>query len=147
MARSNAQGEFTLSNLATGTVTLEAQAVNKGRGKISVSIGEGQTTSDVRLVLQPGVETETGQTAGIAVTLSEPATGQVMIEQVAAHSEAERAGLQIGDRILAVEGIPVSSMNDARTRMSGNAGGDVLLELQRSQSIFKLRVTREQLRR
>ncbi|HEX2880913.1 MAG TPA: carboxypeptidase regulatory-like domain-containing protein, partial [Polyangiaceae bacterium] len=147
MARSNAQGEFTLSNLPAGNVSLEAQAVNKGRGKVTASISEGQITSDVRLVLQPGVETETGQTAGIAVTLSEPAAGQVVIAQVAAHSEAERAGLQVADRILAVEGTPVASMDDARARMSGNAGGDVLLELQRGDSVFKLRVTREQLRR
>lgn len=147
MVRSNAQGEFALSNLAPGNVTLEAQAVNKGRGRVSAVISEGQTTSDVRVVLQPGTETETGQTAGVAITLSEPASGHVTIEQVAAHSEAERAGLQVGDRVLGVEGSPASSMNDARTRLSGNAGTDVLLELQRGGSIFKLRVTREQLRR
>jgi hypothetical protein len=147
MVRTNAQGEFTLSNLAPGALTLEATAVNKGRGKASATINEGQVTIDVRITLQPGTDTDTGQTAGVAVTLSEPAPGQVTIEQVAAHSEAERAGLQVADRILAVEGTPVTSMSDARTRLSGNAGTDALIELQRGGSIFKLRVTREQLRR
>jgi protocatechuate 3,4-dioxygenase beta subunit len=147
MARTNGQGEFTLSNLAPGAVTLHAQAVNKGRGHVEAAISEGQTTSDVRLVLQPAAETETGQTGGVAVTMSEAVAGQVMIEQVAAHSEAERAGLQVGDRVLAVEGQPVASISDARARLSGNAGTDALIELQRGGSIFKLRVTREQLRR
>jgi membrane-associated protease RseP (regulator of RpoE activity) len=147
MARTSARGEFTLSNLPPGTLTFEAQAVNRGRGKASAVISEGQTTSDVRIVLQPVTDTDTGQTAGVAVTLSEPAPGQVTIAQVAAHSEAERAGLQVGDRIIGIEGTPVASITDARARLSGNAGTDVLLELQRPGSIFKLRVTREQLRR
>jgi len=147
MVKSNAQGEFELLNLEPGNVTIEAQAVGKGRGRASVAVSEGQVARDVRIVMQPAADTETGQTGGVAVTLSEPVAGQVVIQQVAAHSEAERAGLQVGDRLLAVEGGQVTSMSDARSRLSGNAGSDVLIELQRAESIFKLRVNRESLRR
>jgi len=148
MTRSNERGEFALSNVAAGSVTLEAYLLGKGRGRTQAEVSAGQVTSDLRIELHStGADTETAQAAGVAITLGDGQGGEIVIVQVAHSSQAERAGLQVGDIVVAVEGVPVTSMAEARVRLSGSEGTDALMELRRADSIFKLRVTREQLRR
>lgn len=147
IARSNERGEFELSNLEPGSITLQAAAVGAGAGKTRVEVRSGEVSEDVRIVLgEASSEEETGQSGGVAITLSQPRAGETRITQVAAHSEAERAGLQVGDGVLSIEGLPVESLSDAQQRLAGTPGTDVLIEIQRAGSIFKLRVTREALR-
>jgi S1-C subfamily serine protease len=62
-------------------------------------------------------------------------------------SEAERAGLAPGDVLIAVDGAPVGAMADARARLSGPVGDDVLLGLRRGGRPVTLRVPREAVRR
>jgi|UniRef100_A0A7C3QVF2 regulator of sigma E protease len=69
----------------------------------------------------------------IGIPVLEPVVGQVL-----PHSPAQTAGLQPGDRILTVDGKPLSSWNDLRRKIEGRAGqplhmivrrGDVALSL------------------
>ena len=69
------------------------------------------------------------------------------VQSVAPGSEAERAGVGVGDVLLAVDGRDVYTMQDARARMSGRPGSDVLLELESGGVARRLRVTRENVRR
>ena len=69
-----------------------------------------------------------------------------LVEDVASGSEAERAGLMLGDVIRNIDGERPRSLADARTRLSGRERSDVVLELSRAGAPLKLRVTREPVR-
>jgi len=147
IAKTNERGEFELSNLAPGALALEAKAVGKGRGRASAQVAAGELTTGIRIALgATDTDSETGQTGGVAITLSGNGN-TIVIVQVAANSDAERAGLQAGDHVLAVDGVAAASVSDVANRLGGNPGTDVLLELQRGESTFKVRVNREALRR
>jgi C-terminal processing protease CtpA/Prc len=86
----------------------------------------------------------------VAVTLGERGSGaelEVVVVHVAAGSEAERSGIRAGDVVLSVDGVDVSSMSDARSRMSGPNGSDLVLELDRGGALIRLRIAREAVRR
>jgi S1-C subfamily serine protease len=147
----NGRGEFELGNLEPGRVSISAFAVDVGRGTAEgVEVRSGEVTSDVRILLTgASPDTESDTRAGVAVTLAETsaADGQkIIIVQVAAGSEAERADLKVGDVILRIDGEPVSSLAEARARLGGFENSDVLIEVQRADTSLKLRVRRQQLR-
>jgi hypothetical protein len=147
----NRRGEFKIEDLAEGDVILEAYAPDLGRGHTGgIPVAAGRTTDRVRIAIgvqdtDPGVESSL--TAGVAITLDDKGTGGVRVAGVASGSEAERAGLLAGDRIVAVDGQRVSSAKDARTRLLGAAGDDVVIEIARGQGNEKLRFPRERLQR
>ena len=62
-------------------------------------------------------------------------------------SEAERGGLLAGDVVAEVGGVKVSSITDARARLSGPVQDDVLLKVRRGERVVPLRVAREAVRR
>jgi C-terminal processing protease CtpA/Prc len=66
---------------------------------------------------------------------------------VAESSEAERTGLAPGDVLRAVDGKRIGSMQEARRRLSGRPGTDVLVEVERGSERLTLRIARETLRR
>ena len=66
---------------------------------------------------------------------------------VAESSEAERAGVEAGDVISALDGVHPTSMTDARARLGGQPGSDIVLELSRASVALRLRVLREAIRR
>jgi C-terminal processing protease CtpA/Prc len=72
----------------------------------------------------------------------------VVVVSVAEGSLAERAGIAPGDAIVSVGGAPVATMADARARMSGPLGDDVLLVVSHGgQPPETVRVAREPVRR
>ncbi len=151
MVVTDAKGRFTLTGLSPGQVEVEAYAVDVGRGvaRVNVSVGRPTTGVSVRLVKMASQDDPT-ISGSVAVTLGERGSGDdldVVIVQVAAGSEAERAGLRARDVIWAVDGVDVSSMGNARARLSGPAGSDVVVEVERGGSMVKLRVGREAVRR
>jgi membrane-associated protease RseP (regulator of RpoE activity) len=147
----NRRGEFKLEELAEGEVTLEAYAPDVGRGRTAgVHVAAGRTTDRVRIAIgtpdsDPALETS--GTAGVAVSLDDKGASGIRVASVASGSEAERAGLLTGDRIVAVDGQRVASAKEARARLFGPAGDDVVIEILRAEGTQKLRFSREKLQR
>jgi len=150
MTVTDMQGRFKLTGVAPGPTDVEAFAVEAGRGtRRGVQVDEGRTTEDVTIRLQ--VEDQGDQPLGsgnLAITLGERGQNpvRVVVVQVAAGSEAERAGLAAGDVVRSVDGVVPASMTDARARLAGKAGTDVVLEIERGGARRTLRVARERVR-
>jgi protocatechuate 3,4-dioxygenase beta subunit len=147
----NRRGEFKIEELAEGEVVLEAYAPDRGRGRATgVHVAAGRTTDRVRIAIgtpETDPTLEASPTAGVAVSLDDRGAGGVRVASVAGSSEAERGGLAAGDRIVAVDGQRVASARDARARLVGPAGDDVVIDILRGQENRKLRFPRERLQR
>jgi len=154
MAVTDGRGRFRLGELEEGTITLEAYAADVGRTRKSdVRVSAGRTTNDVKLVVMRGEAgpKEPNATGGVAITLGETAAGldaaEVVVVAVSEGSEAERAGLLAGDVLAEVAGVKVSSITDARARLSGPVQDDVLVKVRRGDGTVPLRIAREAVRR
>jgi len=152
LTTTDSKGHFELSGLSPGKLDVEAYAPDRGRGAVhAVQVSSGRPTTDVKIKLTaPAGDDDPAVTGSVAVTLGERGSGDeldVVVVHVAERSEAERAGIVPGDVIVAVDGVDVASMYDARARLSGKPGSDVVVELWRNGGSVKLRVAREQVRR
>ncbi|MDB4938288.1 MAG: hypothetical protein JWP87_5260 [Labilithrix sp.] len=154
MAVADAKGRFRLGELAEGMTVLEAYSPDVGRARASaVNVLAGRTIDRVKIVLVRGEATaaEPLATGGVAITLGETAAGltaaEVVIVAVAEGSEAERAGLLPNDLVAEVAGARVSSITDARARLSGPVHDDVIVKVKRGERVVTVRVPREQVRR
>ena len=152
MATTDGKGRFKLAGLAPGRVDVEAYAADLGRGmtrSVSVTAGHSTTGISIRLTAPVG-DDDPAVSGSIAVTLGERGEGDeidVVIVHVAEGSEAERGGLRVGDIVMAVDGMEVADMHEARTRFSGSPSSDVVVEIFRNGQTLKLRVGREAVRR
>jgi C-terminal processing protease CtpA/Prc len=82
------------------------------------------------------------------MTLGETgAPTEIVIVSVVEGSEAERAGIAPGDVLLSVDDSPVTTIEQARAKLSGPIANDVLLRVRRGSSTLLLRVSREATRR
>jgi hypothetical protein len=152
VAVTDAKGRFALRELPEGAVSLVAYAPGVGRSRPgSVKVVAGRTTDRVRVVVVPvGAEaaTDLAASGGVAVTLGETgAPTEVVVVSVVEQSEAERAGLVPGDVLVAVDGANVTTMDEARTKLSGPLAEDVVVAVRRGDRSFTLRVGREAVRR
>lgn len=151
-AVTDGEGRFSLKGVKPGLHRLEAIAAVIGRGSVAgVEVRAGRVTDDVRIVLATPVgDDDALGSGGVAVTLGERGADdgvEVVVVHVAEGSEAERGGLQAGDVILAVDGQRPANMADARLRLGGPAGSDVVVEVDRDGAEVRLRVAREAVRR
>lgn len=147
----DAHGHFELRGLEPGRQTLSAYAAGVGRGSLDdVSITSGERTEGLEIRLQQTHgESEPAAVANVAVTLGERIAGserEVVIVNVAAGSEAERAGVRRGDVLWSVDDDVVADMADARALLGGSDGSDVILELERDGETAFVRVRREAVR-
>ena len=154
MAVADAKGRFRLGELAEGSAVLEAYSPDVGRAHVTgIRVLAGRATDGVKIVLVRGesVVADPLATGGVAVTLGETAAGlsaaEVVIVAVAEGSEAERAGLLPNDLVAEIAGAHVSSITDARARLSGPVHDDVVVKVKRGDRVVSLRVPREQVRR
>jgi hypothetical protein len=151
VAVTDASGAFSLQGLASGPVTIDVFSPDRGRGSARVEVTRNRTQSGVRIKLQQtGSEQDPFAPGGVAVTLGErgtPPSLEVVVVSVAENSEAERAGLQPGDVITAINDAKPSSMHDARGRLSGPLQTDVVVSVSRSGAAQKLSIMREPVRR
>lgn len=149
LAVTDAQGGFRLDAVAPGSQQLEAYAADVGRGNAVASVTAGRATRGITIVLdRPAGEAEPPSTGNVAVTLGERGERpEVFVVHVAPESEAERSGLQEGDRITAIDGHGIDGMSDARARLAGRAGTDAVIAVERDEAIVKLRIAREPVRR
>jgi hypothetical protein len=148
LALTNQRGEFKLGDLPEGEITLEAFAPETGRGHATVSVSRGSTSERVRIALaRESASSRDAPSAGVALTLSDTLEGRAaLVTAVVPNSEAERAGLMRGDRIVAIDGQSVKSVAEAKTRLAGPVSDDVILELVRgADERVRLRVPRERL--
>jgi hypothetical protein len=151
VAVTNAKGRFVLPELPEGDLALEAYAPDVGRARVEgVHVSSGRATDRVRIALAGDAvpSREPSATGSVAVTLGETgAPVEVVVVSVVEGSEAERAGLAPGDALLAVDGASVTTIDDARQRLSGPVADDVVVRVRRSDQTLSLRVGREPVRR
>ncbi len=92
------------------------------------------------------VEQSNNAYVGIGVTIEEDEeTGLLRIVSVTHNSPAEQAGLQIDDRIAAVEGEPVTElgMKGTQQRVRGEEGTDVTITIERDGTRSDVTITRQ----
>jgi S1-C subfamily serine protease len=147
-----ADGVFLLDRVRPGKVDVEAVLAGAGRGRATgVVVDSGRTSEDVVIRLSPSEDAESAATGGVAVTLAETRKiGQepkIVVVHVAEGSEAEHAGIVAGDVLTAVDRAAPTSLADARKRLSGPDGSDVVIDVTRSDEKNSLRVRRERIRR
>jgi hypothetical protein len=152
MALSDSNGDFVLRGLKPGPRRLSAYAPGVGRGSVdAVEVVAGRSAGSVTIRLSDvSIDNEPFATGGLAVTLGEQRDGDavsVVVVDVTAGSEAERGGLHKNDVLTQIDGQKPSSMDDARLRLAGRAGTDVVLEVTRDSGDVRLRVTRQAVRR
>jgi S1-C subfamily serine protease len=151
VAVTDANGAFSLQGLASGMTTIDVFSPDRGRGSLKVEIRSNRTQSGLRISLRPsGSEQDPFAPGGVAITLGERGSGtalEVVVVTVSENSEAERAGLQPGDVISAINDAAPSSMHDARARLSGALQSDVVVSVMRGGAVQKLSVMREAVRK
>jgi hypothetical protein len=152
VAVTDARGRFRLGGVAPGSHVLESYAAGVGRGVArNVTVDAGRAASGVKIRLIRGAEpTEPASSGGVAVTLGERGSGpdlEVVVVHVAPGSEAERGGLRVGDVIDGIDGVLPQSMSEARARLGGPTGSDVVITLARGDRTLSLRIAREPVRR
>ena len=150
---SDQDGHFLLSGVHPGTATITAVSSVAGRGSArAVEVSSGRTVRGLRIQLAAqGVEPEASLAPGsVAIGLAERGNApnlELVVISVAESSEAERAGVEAGDLIRALDGVRPTSLGDARARLGGQPGSDIVLELARGSVVLRLRVLREAIRR
>jgi hypothetical protein len=157
------EGRFTLRGLPEGNATISAYTADLGRGFLDdVPVRAGRTTSGIQILLpgDPPTAREPKGAGSVAITLGERTEQKrkvVIVMSVPTGSEAELAGIEPGDRLIAVNGLDVRSIEDARRRLTGPLGEDVVIALGReggapgtrdpAQTSWLTRVRRERVRR
>jgi membrane-associated protease RseP (regulator of RpoE activity) len=153
VALADGQGRFRLGGLPAGSVTLEAYAPDHGRARLDAELRAGRPRTDLRIVLpavgpNPGAANGNVAPGNVGVTLGE--TGEpraVVLVAVEEGSEAARAGLAPGDVVLEVDGTSVTTLEEARARLGGALGTDVLVVFARGEAKRAVRIPREAVRR
>jgi hypothetical protein len=150
------EGRFLLKAVPEGDVTVEAYSADFGRAAADVNVRARRTTSRVAITL-PGEGAATPEARGagsVAMTLGERTErgGKVIVViMVPPGGEAELAGIEPGDRIAAINDREARTLEDARRRLTGPLGEDVVVTLAPDESegaaARKLRVRRERVRR
>jgi hypothetical protein len=152
VAQTDSNGHFVLTGVAPGSRVLEALSPVSGRGRSgTVEVTASRVTDRVRITLtEPAGDDGSVLGGNVAVTLGERGSGsgvEVVVANVSPTSEAERAGMSAGDIIVQVDGTAVRGMGDARKRMAGRPGTDVVIEVRRESHTVTLRVQRELVRK
>ena len=76
----------------------------------------------------------TGELSGVGIRLqTDEKTGEITVVEPIPNSPASTAGIQVGDRILSIDGVTTEGMNleDASSRIRGEVGTQIVLRLQR----------------
>jgi membrane-associated protease RseP (regulator of RpoE activity) len=150
MTRTDGKGRFELPGVRPGAITLEAYAPGVGRGRArGVRVESGLAVEGVTVVLnEPEQGTEPAAAASVAVTLGERGDElfDIVVVHVAPNSEAEHSGMAVGDILISIDGVEPETMQEARTRLSGREGSDVVVALERRGRRVTVRVRRERVR-
>lgn len=151
VALTDREGRFLLGGLPEGEAVVEAFTAELGRGAETVPVRAGRTTSRVKITIAGDPPRREAKGAGsLAVTLG-MSGGAVVVVMVPPGGEAEIAGVEPGDRLLAVNGREVRSIDAARRRLTGPLSEDLVLLLRRDgeggEAEWLARARRERVRR
>lgn len=151
LVETDASGRFELRGIRPGKISVSAYAAGLGRGSApDVQITQGETTPGLVITLEgASAPAALGALANVAITLGErdrEGYTEVVVVAVAEGSEAERAGLLAGDVLWSVDARLVEEMADARRRLGGSDGSDVIIEVERAGEPLSMRVRREAVR-
>lgn len=132
----NAEGRFEIGAVDPGRRSLQIAAFGHDAKVISgLELVAGERHGPVEVELQPLVEGERAKTelVGIGVAIG-PAEGAIQVIEVIAGGGAEAAGVEAGDRIVAVDGESVVELGfeDAVQNIRGQVGSTVRIELRRA---------------
>jgi regulator of sigma E protease len=85
----------------------------------------------IKLTIKPTPHTEDGETAGFLDFLPDYGNVPIIVREVVPNSPAAEAGLQIGDRIVAVNGEPVKSAEQVTQNIRDRKGQPITLRVER----------------
>ena len=127
LEHTGSDGRFTLEDLAPGehSVTVYVSPTTTVKGQ-TVTLAEGQAL-DVGDLVASAVKAGPGE-VGLYVRGD---SGGVSVMMVIAGSPAEQAGVFVGDTLLDIDGKPVTGAADARMRLRGAPGSQVIVRTSR----------------
>jgi hypothetical protein len=140
-----ADGTFRIERARPGRLSVEAYAPGTGRGRATAEVDSGRTAEVTIRLSASADDAEPAATGGVAVTLAESPRGIVVV-QVAPGSEAEHAGIVQGDVVEQVDRAGPASLADARRKLGGPEGSDVVVAVRRGDARVVVRVRRERVR-
>jgi len=146
--RTDAQGRFALDGLPAGHLDLVASHPAAGTSDPEdVRILTGRETPGVVLHLPRRFDADSaaaleGRRRGVAIEVGWE-HGAPVVERVIAESQAERAGLQPGDVLIAIDGAVPDSADEARRLLRGAPSLGAIIEMQRGEREATLFVPRE----
>jgi hypothetical protein len=148
---SDEQGAFELRGVSAGRFTLAVSATNHHHKLSSgLTLRSGGELGPIRVDLEPTAPGEEPklELQGIGAVLR-PQGDAIIVAQVVPESGAARAGLAPGDRILAVDGQPVTSLGFQGTieHIRGPEGTAVRLQIRRGDTESHLVAERRRMRR
>lgn len=94
------------------------------------------------------MEQTEGSFAGIGVVMGMDNEQKIHIVDIMENSPGQKAGLQEGDEILAVDGVPVTQMafDEVAAHVRGQAGTDVVLTIMRDNTNQDITITRDNIK-
>lgn len=94
------------------------------------------------------MEQTEGSFAGIGVVMGMDSEQKIHIVGIMENSPGQKAGLQEGDEILAVDGVPVTQMafDEVAAHVRGQAGTDVVLTIMRDNTNQDITITRDNIK-
>lgn len=94
------------------------------------------------------MEQTEGSFAGIGVVMGMDNEQKIHIVGIMENSPGQKAGLQEGDEILAVDGVPVTQMafDEVAAHVRGQAGTDVVLTIMRNNANQDITITRDNIK-
>ena len=94
------------------------------------------------------MEQTEGSFAGIGVVMGMDNEQKIHIVGIMENSPGQKAGLQEGDEILAVDGVPVTQMafDEVAAHVRGQAGTDVVLTIMRDNTNQDITITRDNIK-
>jgi regulator of sigma E protease len=95
----------------------------------------------IKLTIKPTPHTEEGETAGFLDFLPDYGNVPIVVREVVPNSPAAEAGLQIGDRIVGLNGEPVKSAEQVTQFIREHKGQPVTLRIERGGTIKEFTAT------
>ena len=102
----------------------------------------------VVLALQNGCGGSNGMPGSIGVVAVREGTGRIVITEVPDGGAGAKAGLEVGDEIVAVDGVSVDGMNanDFHRAVRGTVGTRVTIDVRRDGLVHRIGVDRSAMR-
>ena len=124
-------GEERINSWRAARLALIERAVEDG-SSISYRVLRGNSTVDGRLHFDPEAFLATDAGGLAALGLSEARPPNTKVDRVVDDSAAARAGMRSGDRILAIDGKPLTSWRQLRETVAAAAGESLIVRVERA---------------